>query len=152
MGGVKALTQRGCFYQGVVICWCFPSVNGNYNLEDNANIKELVSSTPARARVTQCCQSPRNWFKSMYISFPESVNQSATFIFMQQIAAAWWWGALHDIWFEQLWRRLIWRELNLQWGTLFFGVQTARTAWKSPHLYTTTQKCILVTSPFHWAK
>ena len=126
-------------------------MNGNYNLEDNANIKEPPSHL-LRPRVTQCSQSPRNWFKSTYIPFPENSQSKCNFHFHAANSSCVVMGSIAWLWLEQLWRRLIWRELNLHWGTLFFGVQTARKAWKWPHLYTTTQKCIPVTSPFHWAK
>ena len=63
-------------------------MNGNYNLEDNANIKEppsqLLGPESQNAPSPHATGSNRHTFL-----FQRTANQSATFIFTQQIAAAW---------------------------------------------------------------
>ena len=63
-------------------------MNGNYNLEDDANIKEppshLLGPESHNTPSPHATGSNRHTFL-----FQRTANQSATFIFMQQIAAAW---------------------------------------------------------------
>ena len=63
-------------------------MNGNYNLEDNANIKEspshLLRPESHNAPSPHVTGSNRHMFL-----FQRTAHENAPFIFMQQIAAAW---------------------------------------------------------------
>ena len=61
---------------------------GNYNLEDNANVKE--SPSHLHGPESHNAPSPHATGSNRHTSlFQRTANQSATFIFMLQIAAAW---------------------------------------------------------------